>query len=222
MNYELHYVNLIEKYGSSSKPLGYSERHHVHPRCLGGDDSEENLVYLSARTHFLAHILLYKIYKDSKLAYALSRMQGQSDGTLRRIPSHLASIAKSAFVLNHPMKNPETVAKMVNSRDYTSEEYLQKLKKAHNTDEIREFRKEFTTNNNPMKDLASVAKMRESLLISPNTGKEYYVSLPDGSSIIVKNLRRFCQERDLPERSFWRTLSTGLPNRRGYQVFNIQ
>lgn len=222
MNYELHYVKLIEKYGSHLKPLEYSERHHIHPKCLGGDDSEENLVYLSARIHFLAHLLLYRIYKDNKLAYALSRMQGQSDGTLRRIPSHLVSIARKAFIVNHPMKDPKTVAKMVNSRDYTSEEYLQKLKKAHNTDEIREFRKEFTTNNNPMKDLASVAKMRESLLTSPNTGKEYYVSLPDGSSIIVKNLRRFCQERDLPERSFWRTLSTGLPNRRGYQVFNIQ
>lgn len=38
----------------------YYERHHILPKSLGGDDSEENLVLLTAREHYLAHYLLTK------------------------------------------------------------------------------------------------------------------------------------------------------------------
>ena len=41
---------------------GYTEVHHVIPKCMGGDDSNSNLVRLSAREHFIAHMLLVKIY----------------------------------------------------------------------------------------------------------------------------------------------------------------
>lgn len=222
MNYKRHYEQLILKHGTSYKPEGYSERHHILPRCLGGNDDAGNLVYLSARCHYLAHLLLYQIYREDKLVYALARMQGQSDGTLRRIPSHLVAIAKKAFIAKHPMKNPVNVAKMLNSRDYQSADYLSKLKESHNTEQIKEFRREFTTNNNPMSKPENVEKMRQSLLDSPFTGKEYIISLPDGSCQIIRNLRRFCKEINLPERSFWRTLETERPNRHGYQIFNIQ
>jgi hypothetical protein len=39
---------------------GYTETHHVVPRSLGGDDSSSNLVNLTAREHFICHILLTK------------------------------------------------------------------------------------------------------------------------------------------------------------------
>lgn len=45
---------------------GYTEIHHIIPRCVGGDDSKDNLVKLSAREHFICHILLTKIYKNTK------------------------------------------------------------------------------------------------------------------------------------------------------------
>ena len=43
-------------------PNGYVERHHILPRALGGTDDSSNLVALTAREHFLAHMLLAKIY----------------------------------------------------------------------------------------------------------------------------------------------------------------
>jgi hypothetical protein len=74
MNYEEHYVALIENYGSQSKPLiGYFERHHILPKCMGGKDTYGNLIYLSARCHLLAHWLLMKAspeIKGLKIAYA--------------------------------------------------------------------------------------------------------------------------------------------------------
>lgn len=42
----------------------YTERHHIIPSCLGGQDSEENLIVLTAREHFIAHLLLSRIHPD--------------------------------------------------------------------------------------------------------------------------------------------------------------
>lgn len=57
--------------------LGYVEKHHIVPKALGGDDSAGNLVVLSAREHFVAHLLLTKMVDDkhliAKLKYAVGK-----------------------------------------------------------------------------------------------------------------------------------------------------
>ena len=40
----------------------YKEAHHIVPKCLGGSNEHDNLVDLTAREHYIAHILLAKIY----------------------------------------------------------------------------------------------------------------------------------------------------------------
>jgi len=44
---------------------GYSEKHHIIPRCMNGDNKKDNLVRLTAREHFVAHLMLTKIYPDN-------------------------------------------------------------------------------------------------------------------------------------------------------------
>lgn len=59
----------------------YSEKHHILPRSLGGTDSSDNLVSLTAREHFICHWLLTKMYSGEskgKMINALYIMQGQS------------------------------------------------------------------------------------------------------------------------------------------------
>lgn len=74
MDYKKHYNALIEK-RKTNTPCGYVERHHVVPRCVGGDDDQSNIVALTAREHFLAHMLLWKMYPDKRgLVYAASMM----------------------------------------------------------------------------------------------------------------------------------------------------
>lgn len=51
----------IDKQGPENNKL-YLETHHIKPRCLGGGDSEDNLVLLTAKEHILAHKLLSLIY----------------------------------------------------------------------------------------------------------------------------------------------------------------
>lgn len=71
MDYIKIYNALIEK-RKNSPAKGYKESHHIIPRCLGGSDESNNLVDLTYKEHYLAHVLLTKIYPDNAdLAYAI-------------------------------------------------------------------------------------------------------------------------------------------------------
>jgi hypothetical protein len=73
MNYHRIYHKLIE-FRKHNIP-GVYEVHHIVPRCLSGGDDPENLVKLSPREHYLAHLLLVKMYPfEKKLLYALNMM----------------------------------------------------------------------------------------------------------------------------------------------------
>jgi hypothetical protein len=74
MNYQKIYDQII-KQAKTRKLDGYKEKHHIIPKCIGGLDTKENLVELTAREHFICHRLLCKIYPDNlKLKYALDLM----------------------------------------------------------------------------------------------------------------------------------------------------
>jgi hypothetical protein len=56
---------------------GYTEKHHIIPKSCGGDNSKDNLVRLTAREHFVCHLLLVRMVEGHfryKMAYALNRM----------------------------------------------------------------------------------------------------------------------------------------------------
>lgn len=53
----------------------YHERHHIIPRCLNGNDDENNLIDLYAHEHFIAHKLLaIENPNNDKLIYAWHMM----------------------------------------------------------------------------------------------------------------------------------------------------
>lgn len=62
MNYQRIYNELIKSAQVRGGVDGYKERHHIIPRSMGGSDEAENLVDLTAREHYLAHWLLWKIH----------------------------------------------------------------------------------------------------------------------------------------------------------------
>lgn len=66
MNYQKIYDQIVERARFRNLD-GYRERHHVLPRCMGGDDSPENLVELTAREHFICHWLLTKIHPRGRM-----------------------------------------------------------------------------------------------------------------------------------------------------------
>lgn len=74
MNYQRHYDALIQKALNRSKPEGYTEKHHIVPRSMGGSDDPANLVILTAREHCMAHVLLAKIHGGKMWAAAMYMM----------------------------------------------------------------------------------------------------------------------------------------------------
>lgn len=77
MNYQNVYDRLIEHYRNNVLEEHY-EVHHIIPVCLGGKNTSNNLVRLSLRAHFVAHLLLTKIYKTHQgLALAAFMMSAR-------------------------------------------------------------------------------------------------------------------------------------------------
>lgn len=57
---------------------GYVEKHHIIPKSFGGSNKKENLVALTAREHYICHLLLTKMVNGkyrAKMLYALSLMK---------------------------------------------------------------------------------------------------------------------------------------------------
>jgi hypothetical protein len=97
MNHTSAYERLILS-ARGRKLVGYSERHHILPRALGGKDDASNLVRLTAREHFVAHALLAHIH-GGVMWLALLRMK-RGCGSAR-----LYEIARRKAAEFHPMKD---------------------------------------------------------------------------------------------------------------------
>lgn len=79
MDYIEIYNKIIEKAKSENRKLKcgvYYEKHHIKPRSLFKDLSKDtnNIILLTAKEHFICHILLEKIYDCRQMKYAIWRM----------------------------------------------------------------------------------------------------------------------------------------------------
>ena len=53
------YIDRILSLRENKKALNaYQEKHHIIPKCTGGDNSSTNLIWLYAEEHYYAHKLL--------------------------------------------------------------------------------------------------------------------------------------------------------------------
>ena len=58
--YTRWYNNIIDR-ARSRHTTGYTERHHIIPRSLGGTNGRDNIVAVTAREHFICHLLLTRM-----------------------------------------------------------------------------------------------------------------------------------------------------------------
>lgn len=100
MNYQKIYNSLVER-GKTRKLNCYVESHHIIPRCVGGSDDKTNLVDLTPEEHYLAHLLLVRIYPGNhslvKSAAMMipNRPSNKLYGWLRRKFSEVQSVGQS-------------------------------------------------------------------------------------------------------------------------------
>jgi hypothetical protein len=88
--YTTWYNSLINK-AKDRTITGYTEKHHIIPSSLGGTNDNDNIVKLTAREHFVCHLLLTKMttgnarYKMNFALHMLSNAKNIGEG--RYIPS---------------------------------------------------------------------------------------------------------------------------------------
>jgi len=98
---------------------GYTEKHHIIPRTLGGKNDKSNIAVLTAREHFVCHLLLTKMLTDDnrhKMVYALHMLSYASNKLHQRYTpsSKLYEYERKVFSEthstrmknNHPLQNP--------------------------------------------------------------------------------------------------------------------
>jgi len=91
------YYSIIER-AQSRTISGYSERHHIIPKSLGGSDNADNLVTLTAREHYMCHLLLPKMLTGEnryKMLCAIIRMAHSNQPQRVKIPSRIYNRVKA-------------------------------------------------------------------------------------------------------------------------------
>jgi len=115
----LKIYHTIINHGKKLERDGYLELHHIIPRCVFGEglfndgniediNDDTNVVYLTAREHFVAHWLLHRAYpKNKKLGLAFWAMTGMFSPDQRRdyIPSSRA-ISEARVAAANARKTP--------------------------------------------------------------------------------------------------------------------
>jgi hypothetical protein len=117
--YTVWYYSIVNK-AKDRTVDGYVEKHHIVPKTLGGNNHKDNIVSLTAREHFICHLLLTKMLTGQdrqKMVYALHMLSNtkNSNQQLRYSPSSklyeyqrkiFAEVHSTRMKDNHPLKNP--------------------------------------------------------------------------------------------------------------------
>lgn len=112
--------NILNTRGRFACGDEYHERHHIIPRCMDGDDEENNLIDLFAREHFIAHKLLAEENPDNdSLVYAWTMMSWAKTEDQKRYQVTSEEYEEARIALS----------KLVSERVF-SEETIEKMRQA--------------------------------------------------------------------------------------------
>lgn len=138
------YEKLVVKAQTRNTITGYTETHHIIPVSLGGDNSPENLVVLTAREHYIFHLLLWKMSMDrkshNKMTMALHVMVNGS-GCEKQDRSYLVP---SRIYESNRKEYAKIISEMMSGENNPmygkkhTEASLEKMKKWQNEPEVKE------------------------------------------------------------------------------------
>lgn len=142
--YRRWYINIIDKFvlNPVDKDKDVAELHHILPKCMGGKNNSENLIYLPIRYHITCHILLHRIYPDLPgLAFAVHAIfnvaykdnatyEGERQARREIIQKHY-STKEIAKIRSEFVKASRTEEAKAIHRKPRSEETKEKLRKAN-------------------------------------------------------------------------------------------
>lgn len=206
MNYQKIYNQIINKRQSNIIIDGYYETHHVLPKALGGTNKKHNLIRLTAREHFICHLLLAKIY-GGNMWYAIHMMSiGANNRNSRfyRVNSNTYEIVRKQMsiitrerILKNPIKivyTPELKEKLSKAsfKRWQDESFINSMKESrkitHNNKEFKQNQKNKAINaiNKMNKDefrekYIKSRPFRKEILCIANNIETIYLSIREAS-----------------------------------------
>lgn len=200
--YTKWYYNIINNSKNNIiKKDEYYEDHHIIPRSLGGTDDKENIITLTAREHYICHLLLMKMPISLKHQYQMSCAFGymstvRNDYTDRRYNSKLYEYHKKLrskivskklsgkgngmYGKKHTNKTKEKISKKRLSGQWEP-----------NTPENNEKKRQRWMGKSPTTNPEIAAK------VSAKLEKEYIITNPEGEEFKIKGLKAFCKQHNL-------------------------
>lgn len=218
-SYKKFINNILETRGRFACGEEYHERHHILPKCLGGNNDEENLIDLFAREHFEAHRLLALENPDNaKLNYAWTMMAWIKTDHQHRYqvtPEEYEEAKKELSKLNRSKKgtplgpmSDEHKRKISESNKgkVFSEETRKKLGDAHRNPseetrkKMRENHADVSGENHPMfgrkHSLETRRKISESLKGNPSPMKGKHLSDDTKKKISQARIGKYTGEKN--------------------------
>lgn len=211
MNYRLIMNEIIEQ--ARGRVLEcYTERHHIIPRCMGGTDDADNLVDLTAREHYIVHQLLVKIYPNNrKLIFAAHRMTSgrQGDRVNNTLYAWLRTLHAKEMSNLYTGKTYEErygVERAAKIKAQRSVSLKGKPKSdAHKRALVESWAKREASDK--ARKAASIScynlsQNKEARLKAAETkAANWLITDPQGNTIQIKNLRKYCRDNNLPFQS---------------------
>jgi hypothetical protein len=139
--YTRWYYNIVNR-ATTRTITGYTEKHHIVPKSCGGTNSKDNLVALTAKEHFICHLLLTKMvagHSRHKMVYAFHGLKAKQLDQIRhtsklvnaklyqKLKEELSLLKKSKEPWNKGKKGAQVAW---NKGKPMSEETKQKLREA--------------------------------------------------------------------------------------------
>lgn len=204
--YTKWYFKIIES-AKAFQPASYIEKHHIIPKCFGGSDDQDNIVKLSAKQHYVCHLLLTKMVSTKRrrwqMVTALEYMANVRNGVTkdrynsRSFEYHKKYVSKVKSEIFSGPGNPRYGA-------IVSEDTKRLISEARkgvdtNTPENNEKKRQIWKSQlNPNNDPILKAKAAH------NRSRTYRLTTPDGNVLIVKNLKQWCKEHNMHNGNLYR------------------
>ena len=141
--YTTWYNNIITQAQQRVNQTGYTEKHHILPKSLGGSNDQSNLVKLTAKEHFVCHRLLVRMTvgeskrKMANAAWGMANLRNLHQGARHKVNSITYAKLKSEY-----KKDPASIEKIRaklkgRKRGPMSAKHKEKLRDRVITDEWR-------------------------------------------------------------------------------------
>lgn len=150
-----------------TEKLEYAERHHIIPFCISKSNAKSNIVLLTGREHFIAHLLLMRAVipqHRGQMIHAIRKMMSNGKGQNRVVSARSFEMARKAYA---QYRSEQMTLKWSDPAERLA--HSEKLKKTLSSEESRKLKREAALKSSTPEVIAKRAEGHRGLKHSEET-----------------------------------------------------